>query len=74
MSKVSNVVNLLKILSDGNYHKTEELAYKIEVSPRSIRAYKEDLEMAGIYIESKSGRYGGYRVDMKKYRYLFKDI
>lgn len=61
MSKMSNALNLLKILLDGRTHKIEELAEKIEVKPRTIRTYKKELEMAGIYIESTSGRYGGYR-------------
>ena len=60
MSKVSNALSLLKILENGKIFKIKELAGILECSERSIRTYKEDLEKAGIFIESISGRYGGY--------------
>ncbi|GGM18556.1 DNA-binding protein [Paraliobacillus quinghaiensis] len=40
--------------------KVEELAEELEVNPRMIRVYKDDLEKAGIYIESERGANGGY--------------
>lgn len=70
MSKVSNVINLAIILSDGNYHKIESLAYKLEVSKRTIRTYKNDLEIARIYIESKTGKYGGYKINIEDKRLI----
>ncbi len=36
------------------------VAEKIEVSERMIRKYKEELEYAGIYIDTLKGPYGGY--------------
>lgn len=62
MSKLSNAINLITLLSDSEYSKIDELAYKLEVSKRSIRTYKNELEIAGIYIKSKTGRYGGYKL------------
>ena len=60
MSKISNVLIMLQYLSSGRKYSINELAEKIEVSPRMIRTYKEDLEKAGIYIDTIMGPYGGY--------------
>jgi predicted DNA-binding transcriptional regulator YafY len=45
---------------NGQLMKISEIAEKLEVSPRMVREYKSDLELAGIYIESVSGKHGGY--------------
>lgn len=60
MSKISGVLNMLQYLSAGNKYSIKSLASLIEVSPRMIRVYKEELEKAGIYIDSIRGPYGGY--------------
>lgn len=60
MSKVSNAILMLKILESGKVYKISELAQKLDCSPRAIRTYKEDLEKAGIYIDTILGKYGGY--------------
>ncbi len=60
MTKLSNAIMLLRLLQNGRKYSIKELADKIEVSPRMIREYKEELELAGIYIESIRGPYGGY--------------
>ena len=39
----------------------------IEVSPRSIRTYKEDLEKAGVFIDTIYGKYGGYSYSGNSY-------
>jgi len=44
----------------------EEIARELEVSPRMVKEYKNDLEKAGIYIGSKLGRYGGYYIENKR--------
>ena len=44
MSKVSNVLTMLEYLSTGRKYTIAELSEKLEVSPRMIRVYKEDLE------------------------------
>lgn len=51
---------LLRLLQNGKKYSINELSNIIEVSPRMIREYKSELELAGIYIESIRGRYGGY--------------
>ncbi len=60
MSKVSNVLMMLEYLSSGQKYSIKDLATKLEVSPRMVRVYKDELEKAGIYIETIKGPYGGY--------------
>lgn len=60
MSRVSNAILLMEILSNGKKYSIEELSNIIEVTPRMIRSYKEDLEKAGIFIDTIRGPYGGY--------------
>jgi len=60
MSKISNVITMLNLLSTGRKYNIKELSDILEVTPRMIRVYKEELEKAGIYIDSIMGQYGGY--------------
>ena len=60
MSKVSNAILLLELLNTGKKYSIQELADILEVTPRMVRAYKDDLEKAGIYIDTIRGPYGGY--------------
>ena len=63
MSKVANMLNMLQILKDKNIHSISSLAQKLEVSERMIRQYKLELEQAGIYLKSYTGKFGGYQLD-----------
>lgn len=60
MSKVSNVITMLELLQYGKKYSINELSNELEVSERMIRVYKEDLEKAGIYVDTIMGPYGGY--------------
>ena len=60
MSKVSNILTMIEYLSSGKKYSINELSEKLEVSPRMIRAYKDEIERAGIYIDTVKGPYGGY--------------
>ncbi|MFI3307136.1 MAG: WYL domain-containing protein [Mycoplasmatota bacterium] len=60
MSKVSNVLLMIQYLSTGKKYNINELSELLEVSPRMIRVYKNELELAGIYIRTLKGPYGGY--------------
>lgn len=60
MSKISNVILMLQYLENGKKYSIKELSQKLEVSERMIRMYKEELEKAGIYIDTIMGPYGGY--------------
>ena len=74
MSKISNILTMLQLLQSGRKYSINELASTLEVSKRMIRVYKEDLEKAGIYIDSIMGPYGGYvlnqsiRLPVRKFR------
>ncbi len=63
MSKIANMLNMIQILKDENIHSIQSLAQKLEVSQRRVRSYKQELEQAGIYINSVTGKYGGYQID-----------
>lgn len=63
MSKIANMLNMLQILKDKKIHSIASLAESLEVSERMIRQYKLELEQAGIYLKSFTGKYGGYQLD-----------
>lgn len=63
MSKISNMLNMLQILKDGKIHSITSLSEDLEVSKRMIRQYKLELEQAGIYLKSYTGKYGGYKLN-----------
>lgn len=60
MSKISNVLSMLEYLSTGKKYSIAELSTLLEVTPRMVRVYKEEIEKAGIYIDTIKGPYGGY--------------
>lgn len=68
MSKFSNLLSMIILLKSKGKIKVRELSEKLEVDERMIRKYKEDLEKAGVYIESVSGSNGGYT--LKGYDHL----
>ena len=75
MSKISNVILMLEYLSNGRKYSVKELASLLEVSERMVRSYKEELDKAGIYIDTIMGPYGGYvlnqsiRIPTRKFNY-----
>lgn len=60
MSKLSNILTMVKLLQTGKKYSVKELSDILEVSERMIRIYKDDLEKSGIYIDTIRGPYGGY--------------
>lgn len=74
MSKLSNIVTMMELLNHGRKYSIEELSNILEVTPRMVRFYKEELEKAGIYIDTIRGPYGGYvlnqniRIPSRKFR------
>ena len=62
MSKIANMLNMLQILKDKKVHSISSLSEELEVSERMIRQYKLELEEAGIYLKSLTGKYGGYQL------------
>lgn len=74
MSKVSNMLKMLQILKDEKIHSIQNLAEELEVSERMIRQYKQELEQAGIYIHSITGKYGGYQIEKENSFLKIEDI
>ena len=74
MSKISNVITMMELLNTGRKYSIKELSEQLEVSERMIRIYKEELEKAGIYIDTIMGPYGGYilnqsiRLPLRKFK------
>lgn len=62
MSKIYNALAMLDILSSKRKYTIKELSEKLELSPRMVRYYKEELEKLGYYIESTTGVDGGYQL------------
>jgi len=66
---------MILLLNNGRKYSVKELADTLEVSPRMIRSYKNDLELAGIYVDTIRGPYGGYvlnrnvRVPKRKFKH-----
>ncbi len=63
MSKIANMLRMLQILKDMKIHSISTLSEELEVSERMIRQYKLELEQAGIYLKSFTGKYGGYQLN-----------
>ncbi len=70
MSKITNIFYMLDLLSSGNKYTVNQLAEKINVTPRMVRYYKKTLEEAGIYIDSYLGYDGGYFLNKSLPKYL----
>ena len=74
MSKISNVITMLQLLNSGRKYSIKELSERLEVSERMIRVYKDELEKAGIYVDTIMGPYGGYvlrqsvKMPMRKFK------
>ena len=65
MSKISKNIKMLDILSSGKIYSCKKLAEMLEVSTRTVRQYKDELEKEGLYIENIMGKNGGYRLCSK---------
>lgn len=65
---------MMELLNYGRKYSIEELSNFLEVTPRMVRFYKEELEKAGIYVDTIRGPYGGYvlnqniRVPSRKFK------
>ena len=62
MGKISNAIKMLNYLSTGNKYNVKQLSEKLGVSERMVRYYKNELEEAGIPIETFMGPDGGYYI------------
>ena len=62
MGKVGTAIKMLFMLRNNGRMKIKDIADRLEVSERQVQEYKDELQQAGIFIESKSGKYGGYQL------------
>ncbi|WP_353507036.1 MULTISPECIES: HTH domain-containing protein [unclassified Bacillus (in: firmicutes)] len=62
MSKLINCLRMIELLQARGKMQIRELAEELEVKERMVQIYKNELELAGIYIESIQGRNGGYSI------------
>ena len=60
MSKITNAMIMLKKLLNKRLYTVKELSEELEISERMVRFYKDELEKAGVYIDSIRGKHGGY--------------
>ena len=67
MGRLANALKMVTLLISRGKMSIGELAQIIEVSPSMIRKYKDDLEQVNIYIDSQSGKYGGYSLDKSNF-------
>lgn len=51
---------MIELLHARGKMKISELAELLEVKERMVRIYRDDIEMAGIKIDTTKGRDGGY--------------
>ena len=63
MSKITNTILMIKLLSNDRVYSVKELSEELGVTERMVRYYKEQLEMAGYIIESFKGPGGGYYIN-----------
>lgn len=62
MGKISNAIKMLNYLNTGNKYNVKQLSEKLGISERMVRYYKNELEEAGIPIETFMGTDGGYYI------------
>ena len=62
MGKIGAALNMVMLLQNNGKMKIEEIARELEVSNRQVQEYKSELEQAVIFINSQSGKYGGYSI------------
>jgi len=69
MNEIAKALKMFVILKSRGRMKAKDLAREIETSQRSLTRYRDQLEMAGIHIDSKSGKHGGYKLINDNYLY-----
>lgn len=67
MSKITNALLMMKLLSNGRVYSVKELSDELGVTERMVRNYKEQLEMSGYIIESFKGPGGGYFINKNNF-------
>lgn len=60
ISKVGNSIKMAMLLQSRGKMQIKDLASELGVKEKQVRNYRNDLEIAGIFINSEQGPYGGY--------------
>lgn len=74
MGKLSNIITMVQLLNTGRKYTVDELSKILEITPRMVRSYKDELDKSGIYVDTIMGPYGGYvlnqsiRMPARKFR------
>src|SRR5215204_881025 len=58
----TRVLTVLELLQTRPQLSSQELAERLEVSPRTVRRYISMLQDLGIPVEAERGRHGAYRL------------
>ena len=62
MNRTALCIQMLNLLKSRGLMSREALAAELQTNIRNISEFRKELEMAGYYIESISGKYGGYQL------------
>lgn len=62
MGQISNALSMYFLLKSRGKMKTKEIADELEIDKRTISRLRDELDIAGIHIESFTGKYGGYKL------------
>lgn len=64
MSHIARELKMLFYLNDNinRYVKIDELSELLEVTPRQVRRYRDDLDQNGYFVEEMRGPAGGYKL------------
>lgn len=65
MSRFANILMMYFLLEERDMVTVKEIAERLEVSTRTVKDYKKDLEELGVYVGSQLGRYGGYYLESR---------
>ncbi|MDE6196088.1 MAG: WYL domain-containing protein [Erysipelotrichaceae bacterium] len=65
MKRSAKCIQMLQLLTSRGFMTREQLANELETNKRNIVEFKKELEEAGYFIESTTGKYGGYRLQKK---------
>lgn len=63
MNRTALTIQMLQLLKSRGKMSREELADELQTNIRNIFEFKKELEMAGYYIDSISGKDGGYMLN-----------
>lgn len=63
MEKTALAIEMLLLLKSRGLIKKQEIAEELEISEKMVQRLRNELEVAGYYITSHPGKYGGYQLD-----------